>query len=76
MAAQNETRLAEPALPAGAGADGRRVVEQAVLCFLLGRAGEFSVERVIGVQERLLAVQDRRVGAGGIVVAFELPRAQ
>ena len=40
------------------------------------QAGELGVERVIGHQERLLAVQDRRVRAGGVFQAIDLAGAE
>ena len=76
VAAEGEAGLAEAALPAGAGAEGRRVVEQAVALLLRGQAGEAGLQRVIGVQESLLAVQHGRVGAGGVVVALQPAAAQ
>ena len=59
-----------------AGADGAGVIEQAVLFFLGGEAGEFRVEGVVGEEETLLAVEDGRVGTAGVVVAVDLPGAE
>ena len=64
MPAYRESGRVEPGLPAVSGADGGGVVEEAVFFFLLGQLGEFGVEWVIGFEERLFAVEDRRVGAG------------
>jgi hypothetical protein len=64
MAAQHKARLGQPGLPAFLGPDRRRVVEQTVFFLLLGQPGELGVERTIGRQKRLLAVEDRRIGAG------------
>src|SRR5437879_12554812 len=49
-----EPGLARPCLPAGAGADRGRVLEQSVLLLLVGDAGELGVQRVLGVDEGLL----------------------
>ncbi len=57
------------------GADGGGFIEQAVLFFLAGQAGEVGVERLVGVEERFFAVLDRRVGALGVLGAHELPGA-
>ena len=43
---------------------------------LLRQPGEFGVEGMIGCEERLLAVQDRRVRAGGVVDALDLAGPQ
>jgi len=63
MSRQPETSFLQPGLPAVAGADRRRVVEQAVMLFVLGEAGEFGEQRVRRRQERFFAMQDRRVFA-------------
>lgn len=63
-------------MPAAAGADGGGVLEEAVRFFLGGQAGEPGVEGMVRRQEGLLAMQERRIGAGGVVVAVELPRPQ
>ncbi len=47
-----------------------------MLFFLACPAGELRVERVVGVQEGLFAVQDRRVGALAAIIAFQLARSQ
>ena len=76
MPADRESPLVQATLPPLPCPDRRRLVEQPVPLLLPRQPGEPLVQRVAGREERLLAVQDRRVGAGGIVVAFELPRAQ
>src|SRR5205807_1043559 len=60
VAAQDKAGAAQPFLPAQASADGGGVLEQAVLFLLAGQARELAGERVLGVEERLLAVQHRR----------------
>ena len=72
MPAQRESGRIEPRLPAVLGADGGGVVEEAVFFFLLGQLGEFGVEWVIGCEERLFAMQDRRVGGGLVFEAIDL----
>ena len=52
--------------------DRRRVVEQAVLFLLLGQPRELGVEGMIGRQKRLLAMEDRRIRAGGVIEAIDL----
>lgn len=70
MPAQRETSLPQPRLPAGTCADPDRVGQQSVLLFLEREAGELLAQRMLGMEERLLAVQDRRVGALGVLVAL------
>ncbi len=76
MAAEPEAALLEPGLPAGSGTDGGRIIEEAVFFFLPGQGGEAGMERMLRVEEGLLAVRHRRVAGLGVVVAIELPRAQ
>jgi hypothetical protein len=76
MPAKAKACSAQPILPAIARPDRRRFVEQTVLIFLLGQSGKLGMQRVIGGQERLLAVQDRRVGAGRVFEAVNLAGAQ
>jgi hypothetical protein len=71
-----EAPLAQPRLPTFPRADRRGVVQQAVLFLLLRQSGELGVQGVIARQKRLLAVQDRRVGAGGIIEAIDLASAK
>jgi hypothetical protein len=52
------------------------VIEQAVFLLLLGQSRELRVECVIGCEERLFAVEDRRVGAGLIFEAIDLAGAE
>jgi hypothetical protein len=58
VAPQGEPGRPEALLPAKFGADAGCVGEQAVLLLLPGQPGKFLAERVIGVQECFLAVQD------------------
>src|SRR6266481_2774809 len=76
MPPQRYTRCRQPCLPLGACADRRRLRVEAVLLLLPRQPGELREERVVRRQERLLAMQDRRVVAAGIVVAAELARPQ
>ena len=62
--------------PSGPGADRRRLVQQPGPLLLAGQAGELRPPRVVGEEERLLAVQDRRVRAGGVVGALDLAGPQ
>jgi hypothetical protein len=56
--AVRESPLLQPPPPAVAGAEGRRVVEQAVLRLLRGEVGELRRQRVAGREENLLAMED------------------
>jgi hypothetical protein len=47
-----------------------------VFFFLLGQLGEFGVEWVLRCEERLIAMQDRRVGAGVVFEAIDLAGAE
>ena len=76
VAAQFETPLLQPCVPAVARPDRSGFVQQAMLFFLPSQPSEFFSQRVIGRQECLFAVQDRRVVAGEIVPAIEFPRPQ
>ena len=71
MPAKRKPPFLQPALPSFRGSDRRRVIEQPVLFLLLGQPGEPGMERVVGWQERLLAMEDGRVRALRIVVAIE-----
>jgi len=55
MPSHRKPALAQSHRPPVAGADRDGVGEQAGFFFLLGEAGEFGVQRVIGVEEGLLA---------------------
>jgi hypothetical protein len=76
MPAERKPPLLQPPLPSLSRADRRGVIEQPVFLLLLGQPGEPGVERVAGWQERLLAMEDGRVGAVGIVIAVELAGAE
>jgi hypothetical protein len=73
---EGEARFSEPGLPAGARAKGGRLCQQAVLLLLAGEFGKRFAQRVVRVEEGLLGVQDRGVGALAVVGAVELARAQ
>src|ERR1700745_403082 len=72
MAAEGNATFAQPRLPTVARAARRRVVEEPMLLLLRGQASESDAVRMIGHHERLLAVQDRRIGAVGAVEAIDL----
>ena len=73
---QQEPSLGQPRQPSLPCADFRRVIEQTLLLLLLSKPGEFGMERMIVQQKRLLAVQDRWIGALSIVGAIDLPRSE
>jgi len=58
--------------PSVARADAARLVEQAVLLLLGGEASELRIQRMIGRQERLLAMENGRVGAGRVLSTLGL----
>ena len=76
MPPNQEPSLRQPSLPALAGADRRRLVEQPVFFLLPSEPGEFGHQRVPGWKDRFLAVEDRGIGALSVVEAVELPRPQ
>jgi hypothetical protein len=76
MAAEHKARRVQPGLPPVFRSDHRRVVEQTVFFLLLAQPGEFGVEGMIGRQERLLTVQNRRIRAGCVVEAVNLAGAE
>src|SRR5437667_8980731 len=76
VSTEPESLYPQARLPPGPGSDAGRVGEQAVLLLLPGQPGELPVQRVVGGEERLLAVQDGRVGTPAVVVAVQLARAQ
>ena len=76
MPTKCEAPLAQPRLPTFPRADRRRVIQQTVLLLLLRQSGELGVQGVIARQERLLPMQDRGVGTGGIIEAIDLSSAQ
>jgi hypothetical protein len=76
MASKHKARGVQPGLPADFRPDRRRVVEQTVFFLLFGQRGELGVERMIGRQERLIAVEDRWIGAGSVVEAIDLAGAE
>jgi hypothetical protein len=47
-----------------------------VFLILLGQPGELGVERMIGREECLLATEDRRISAGGVIEAVALAGAE
>ncbi len=71
-----EASRIQPYLPAFFGPDCRPVVEQTVFFLLLGQPGEFGVEGMIDRAKRLLAVEDRWIGTGGVIEAVDLAGAE
>ncbi len=76
MAAEREARGAQRGLPAFPHTDHRRAVKQPMFFLLLAQAGKLGVQRVITRHERLLAVEDQWLGAGGVFQAVDLAAAQ
>ena len=76
MAAEREALLGQSGLPALLRPDRRCVVKQTVFLLSLGQPGDLGVEQVIGRQERFLAIEDRRIRAGGVVEAVDLAGAE
>jgi hypothetical protein len=76
MTAKREAGRDEATVPALARADGGRLLQEAMLLLLGGQPRERGVQRVVALQEALLAVQDRRIGGRVVVQAKQLPRPQ
>ena len=76
MSSQHKAPLGEAGLPAVLRPDRRRVVEQTVFFLLLSQPGELGMEWMVGRQESLLAMEDRRIRAGGVVEAVDLAGAE
>jgi hypothetical protein len=76
MAAEHKACGAQSGLPAVLRPDRRRVTEQPVFFLLLGQPGELGAEGMIGRQKRLLAMENRRIRAGGIIEAVDLAGAE
>ena len=76
MSAECVTHRAEAVGPPGPRADRRRLVQEAGPLLLAGEPLELRSERVVGRQEGLLAMQDRRVLAPGVVDALDLAGPQ
>ena len=72
MAAKHKASLGQSGLPAFLRPDRRRVVEQTVFFLLLGQPRELGVERMIGRQECLLAMEDRWVRSGRVIETVDL----
>jgi hypothetical protein len=72
MAAQHKSRGVQPGLPGVFRPDRRRVVEQALFFLLPGEPGELYVEGIIGREECLLAMENRRISAGSLIEAVDL----
>ncbi len=75
MAAQRKASCIQPGLPTFLRADHGRIVEETVFFFLLGQPHRLAW-MIIGRQERLLTMEDRRVRVRGIVEAVDLACAE
>ena len=64
MTAKREAGGSEATVPALVRADGGRLLQEAMLLLLGGQPRERGVQRVVALQEGLLAVQDRRIRKG------------
>jgi hypothetical protein len=71
MPAEGVAPLAQPLGSSGPGSDRRGPLQQPGLLLLGGQPLELRPPRVVGQQERLLAVQHRRVGARRILATLD-----
>jgi hypothetical protein len=76
VTAQGVAHRTEPLLPPRTRADPRGFVQQSGALLLAGEPLELRAERVVGRQEGLLAVEDRRVLAPGVIDALDLAGPQ
>src|SRR5262249_18813398 len=76
VATQLKASCIESRAPTLAGADGGGLVEETMPLLLAREASELGTLRVIRAEERLLAVQDRRVRDRRVVEAIDLARAK
>ncbi len=76
MTAEGKAPLGKPGRPAVLGSDRRRFVEQTLFHFLGHQPGEPTVQRMIGRDERLLAMENRRVNTGWVFEAVDRTRAK
>ena len=72
MSPDHDPAGGQPPFPSLARADIGRVVEQTVLFFLPGKPGESFTQRVVGREERVLAMEHGGIRAVGVVEAIEL----
>ena len=71
MPSQGEASLYQALLPTVTGADSRSLVEETLRFLLSCEASEFGVTGVLGEDEGLLPVKDRRVARGTVIVFSE-----
>jgi hypothetical protein len=71
VSSQGVTHRPQAVGPPGPRADRRRLVQKPGALLLAGEPLELRSERVLGPQEGLLAVQDRRVLAPGVIEALD-----
>ena len=76
MPAEGMALLPQPLGPPGPGADRRGVIQQPGPFLLAGQTLELRPSRIVRQQERLLAVQHRRVGTRREVGTFDLSGPQ
>jgi hypothetical protein len=76
MPAKRKAGLAQPSTPSVSRPNRGRVVEQTVFLLLLGQARELGMQRMIGREECLLAMEDRRVCAGFVFEAIDFASAE
>ncbi len=76
MAAEGISSHSQPVRPPRARADRRRILQQPGPLLLASEPLELRPERVVGRQEGLLAVQDRRILAPGVIEALDLAGPQ
>ncbi len=71
MASESVAHQTEPLRPPRTRADRRGLVQEPGPLLLAGEPLELGSERVVGRQEGLLAVEDRRVRAPGVIEALD-----
>jgi hypothetical protein len=76
MSPQGKPRCVQPGLPAISCADRRRVIEQSLFLLLGSQPGESGMQRLLRREERLLAVEHRRICGAGILQALDLAGAE
>jgi hypothetical protein len=76
MPAKREAGLRQPSPPSILRPNRGRVVEQTMFLLLLGQARKLGVQRMIGREECLLAMENRRIRAGVVFEAIDLARAE
>ncbi|MBN8461054.1 MAG: hypothetical protein J0M04_24760 [Verrucomicrobia bacterium] len=72
MSFEGELFLREEFLPVQSESDAGGVLKEPDRLLLSGEFGELAIERMIGRDEGFLAMQDRRIGTGSVIVAAGL----